>query len=56
MMMRKQITAKTTPTIIGMLDSVLGEPTWEYDKCYYYIIKHVPDEEKTVMYLKFLSK
>ncbi len=55
MMMRKQITAKTTPTIIGVLDPVLWGPTWEYDKCYY-IIKHVPDEDKTVMYLKFLSK
>ncbi len=51
-MMRKQITAKTMPTIIGMSESVLGE----FDKCYYYIIKHVPDEEKAVIYLHFLSK
>ncbi len=53
-MMRKQITAKTMPTIIAVkvLESVLGE----FDKCYYYIIKHVTDEEKAVIYLHFLSK
>ncbi len=46
MMMRKQITAKTTPTIIGVLGGVLGsvsgEFTWVYDNKCYYIIKHVP--------------
>ncbi len=55
-MMRKQITAKTMPTIIGMSYKVLESVLREFDKCYYYIIKQVPDEEKAVIYLHFLSK